>query len=99
MGIIGQRPESGVRISVERASTAAASPGPWRYEGTAATPEAEFPITATIDASGEVKVAVPSNAPGDLAEKIRLILRAVYKQKDGDERAPARKIVRWRAEK
>ena len=95
MGIIGQRPESGVRISVERAS---ASVAPWRYEGTAATPEAEFAVTATIDAAGEVKVTVPPDAPGDLAEKVRLILRAVYKQKDKGDRAPARKIVRWRGE-
>ena len=96
MGIIGQRPESGVRISVERSAQAKA---PWDYTGTATTPEAEFPLRATIDAAGDVKVTIGAGAPPDLAEKIRLILRAAHKHTAAGGAAPARKIVRWRAEK
>jgi len=37
--------------------------------------------------------------PGDLAEKVRLIVRTVYRQAKADDQAPAWRIVRWRGEK
>ena len=94
MGIVGDRPESGIRIRVERG--AAVSP-PFRYRGTATTPEEDFAIEATVDAKGEVTVHVGQGAPSELAEKVRLILRAAVRQArtDGDG-TPARTIVRWR---
>jgi len=96
MGIVGGKPESGVRIALERPAGAP----PWRYEGTVATPEAEHPLVAVIDAAGDVRVDLAPSAPSELSEKVRLILRTVYKQSksDGDV-APARKIVRWRADR
>ena len=35
----------------------------------------------------------------DLAEKVRLIVRTVYRQAKADDEAPAWRIVRWRGEK
>ena len=35
----------------------------------------------------------------DLAEKVRLIVRTVYRQAQADDEAPAWRIVRWRGEK
>jgi hypothetical protein len=94
MGIVGDRPESGVRIAVERDARGGS---PWRYEGTATTPDDAYPVHATIDAGGEVTVETAPGAPPDLAEKVRLILRTVVRQAKTDGNGtPARKIVRWR---
>ena len=98
MGIIGTKPETGVRIDVERPQ---AGGPPWRYQGKATTADAEYPLGATIEASGEVSVELASVARGnvaDLAEKIRLILRSTYKHADGDGIPPPRRIQRWRAD-
>ena len=95
MGIIGHKPESGVRIDVERSH---GDGPPWRYRGTAATAEADFPVAATIDAAGEVRVELAGAAPGELAEKIRLILRAAHKHAADDGLPPPRRIQRWRPE-
>ncbi len=95
MGIIGQKPETGIRIDVERPQ---AGGPPWRYRGTATTADAEFPVAATITLAGEVQVELASVAPGELAEKIRLILRAVHKHAAEDGIPPARRIQRWRAD-
>ena len=95
MGIIGQRPETGVRLDVERPQ---AGGPPWRYAGTAATAEGEVPVTATVDAAGEVQVELGGPGAGELAEKIRLIVRAVYKHAAQDGMPPARRIQRWRAD-
>jgi hypothetical protein len=98
MGIIGHKPETGIRIDVERPQ---AGGPPWRYRGTATTAEAEFPVGATIEASGDVKVELAGAAAAsgaDLAEKIRLILRAVHKHAAQDGLPPARRIQRWRAD-
>jgi hypothetical protein len=93
MGIVGDRPESGIRIAVERAQGGP----PWCYEGTATTPGEDFALAATIDAHGEVVVEVGPGAPPELAEKVRLILRAVVRQATADGAGePARKVVRWR---
>ena len=47
----------------------------------------------------DVVVQAGGGAPGDLAEKVRLIVRAAYRQAKADGQAPARRIVRWRGEK
>jgi hypothetical protein len=94
MGIVGDRPESGVRIALERPR---AGGPPWRYAGTATTPAEEFELTGTIDGAGQVTVEVAAGAPPDLAERVRLMLRAALRQAKADGAgAPARKVVRWR---
>jgi hypothetical protein len=100
--IAGERPETGVRILVERDKTR--EEPPWRYVGAAHVPEASFPVSVVVDASGEVTVTIAPSADGgaappDLAEKVRLIVRTVYRQAKADGEAPAWRIVRWRGEK
>jgi hypothetical protein len=89
MGIVSEKPESGVRIAVERPTVGGA---PWRYHGAATTTKAAYAIVATIDASLEVTVEIAADAPPDLAEKVRLLLRAAARASS----PPPRKIVRWR---
>jgi hypothetical protein len=104
VAIAGDRPETGVRIQIERDKSR--EEAPWSYSGAAHVPEASFPVTVVVDAAGEVTVAIASSAgperaepPADLAEKVRLIVRTVYRQAKADDEAPAWRIVRWRGEK
>ena len=94
VAIAGERPETGVRIMLER--DGAKNDPPWNYRGAAHVPDASYPCSVEVSAAGEVTVGLASG-PSDLPEKIRLIVRAVYRQADGD--APAWRIVRWRADK
>jgi hypothetical protein len=95
VGIVGGRPESGVRVDVERAREPAQAP--WRYEGEAATPEAAHRVAVVVEAGGAVSVELPPEAPAGLAEKVRLIVRAAWKHAHDDGAPPPRRIVRWRA--
>ncbi|HZU81959.1 MAG TPA: hypothetical protein VE987_03535 [Polyangiaceae bacterium] len=95
MSIVGDRPETGVRVVVER--PAGGGP-PWRYEGEAVTAGGRFPLAATIDAQGQVTVAVQPGAPDGLAAKARLILRAAYKHAADDASPPPRRLARWRSD-
>jgi hypothetical protein len=97
MAIAGERPETGVRIIVERDKTR--EDPPWTYAGAAHLPEASFPMSAIVDAEGNVTVSLAPDAPADLAERVRLIVRAVYRQAKADDEAPAWRIQRWRGEK
>ena len=81
-----------MRIAIERPRDGGP---PWRYEGHAHTPDASAPIGVVVAADGAVDV----DAPPDLAEKIRLIVRTAFKQAASDGEPPARRIVRWRGEK
>jgi hypothetical protein len=98
MGIVGEHPESGVRIDVQRARLGGP---PWRYEGEAVTPAERFPLRAVVEADGSVTVelgveATPARSP--LAEKVRLMMRAAWKHGQESATAPPRRIVRWRPE-
>ena len=92
MAIASDRPESGVRIAIERPRDGGP---PWKYEGAAHTPDASTPIRVVVHEDGMVDV----EAPPALTEKIRLIVRTAWKQAKSDDEAPARRIVRWRGEK
>jgi hypothetical protein len=98
MGIVGDRPETGVRIDVERARD---GEPPWRYAGQAVTPESTFGLEATVGADGTVGVALAAGAPPGLADKVRLLLRAAWKHADELESgaSPPRHIVRWRPDR
>jgi hypothetical protein len=109
MTIVGDRPESGVRIDVERPLSGGP---PWRYEGEAVTPHARFRMSAVVRADGDVTVEVSDTAAGvrqslaELAERLRRMMRAAWKHASEDaldaESAgpppPPRRIVRWRPE-
>jgi hypothetical protein len=99
VAIIGERPETGVRIAIERPREGGP---PWSYAGAAVLPDASYPLLVTVSAEGEVGVELAVTAegvaaPADLAEKVRLIVRTVYRQAKADDEAPAWRIVRWRA--
>jgi hypothetical protein len=102
MPIVGPRPESGVRVDVERPLQGGP---PWRYAGHVATPDAAFAVEATLGEDGSADVSLPPEAPGGLDEKVRLLLRAAFKhahgppgEGQGERRPPPRRIVRWRPE-
>jgi hypothetical protein len=98
--IVGERPLTGVRIAIERPRDSGPS---WNYEGSAFLPEASLAATVTVTDDGDVEVALVGERgqppPPDLAEKIRLIVRTVWKQARADGEPPAFRIVRWRADK
>lgn len=96
MGIIGEHPESGLRIDISREREGGP---PWRYVGDAVTPDARWAMRAVVEADGTVTVELEDPVPG-VAEKARLIVRAAYKHaREIDEHAaPPRRIQRWRAE-
>lgn len=101
MSIVGDRPESGVRIVLERPREGGP---PWVYGGEAQVPDGAFALSVTIDDAGTVVVTFgeplgtsSDRAPEpDLAERVRLLVRTVYKQYKADGEPPARRIVRWR---
>ena len=95
MPIVGPRPESGVRVAVERSLEGGP---PWRYAGEAATPEASHPVEATVDEAGRVTVTLGPGAPESLGARVRTLLQAACKNACDDGRAPPRRIVRWRPE-
>ncbi|MDB4942789.1 MAG: hypothetical protein JWP97_2323 [Labilithrix sp.] len=101
MAILGERPETGVRIAIERDKHA--DDGPWTYAGTATLPAARHPVRVSVSEAGEVTVSLDgaeetgAPPPPDLAERVRLIVRTVYRQAKADGEAPAWRIVRWRA--
>lgn len=98
MPIVGDHPEHGLRFVLERGPEGP----PWDYRGSAFTKDDAFPLEARVEADGTVSVtgATDARAPSDLAEKTRLLLRALWKQAKADgERGPPKKIVRWRGEK
>jgi hypothetical protein len=102
VAIVGERPETGVRIAIERPREGGP---PWAYAGSASLPDASFPVRVTVSDAGDVDVALSgadeggAAPPSDLAEKIRLIVRTAYRQAKSDGEPPAFRIVRWRADK
>ena len=102
MPIASDRPETGVRIKIER--DPARAEAPYAYAGAAHVPEASFPVAVVVDGAGQVTVTVEpasdgTRPPPDLAEKVRLLVRTTYRQAQADGAAPAWRIVRWRGEK
>jgi hypothetical protein len=100
--IAGDRPETGVRIVIERDKSRVEPP--WPYAGAAHVPSASFPVAVTVQADGTVDVEVSQTPDGlppppDLATQVRLIVRTVYRQAKAEDEAPAWRIVRWRGEK
>ena len=93
MGIVGEHPESGVRVEVARPREGGP---PWRYEGALATAAARFALVAVVAEDRAVDLALDGLAPAGLAEQARLLVRAACRRGDDDEAAPPRRIVRWR---
>lgn len=92
MPIASDRPETGVRIAIER--DARQNDPPWTYRGSVHLPDRSIPLEVVVGGDGAVSVALEE---AELAEKVRLIVRTVVRQAEGDP--PAWRIVRWRGEK
>ena len=100
MAIVGDHPESGVRFVLERPRQTEEPAGPWVYRGDAFTPEARFSLEVEVAQDGAVRVTGSGDLPAPIAEKVRLLFRALYKQAKSDAGGePPRKVVRWRGEK
>jgi hypothetical protein len=95
MTIVGERPETGVRVELERDE---APDPPWEYRGEVVTPDARFEITVAISAEGEVRVALAADAPPGLAEKLRLLARTLWRHAQAEGAPPPRRLLRWRPE-
>lgn len=101
MAIGGDRPESGVRVTVERPRDQGT---PWTYTGAAHLPDRSFPLRVVVSEEGAVEVDLGAGEGGApppryLAEKVRLIVRTAFRQAKADGEAPAWRIVRWRGER
>jgi hypothetical protein len=94
MPITGSHPEKGIRIELTLGKNAAARD---RYAGVIVTPDTEFAIEVILEDSGEVSVT--SDAPADLAEKTRLIVRTAARHAAAEKSRLPRHIVRWRGDK
>jgi hypothetical protein len=95
MGIVSPYPESGVRVEATRA----AEGPPWEYAGEAVVPDARFPLKVVVSEDGGVAVELPTGAPGGLAERVRLIVRAAFRHARDEGAPPPRRLLRWRAER
>jgi hypothetical protein len=93
MGIVGDRPETGVRIDVSRPQDGGP---PWQYRGEAVTAGARFGLMGTISEAGFVTVELETGAPAGMAERARLLLKAAWKHATDEHSPPPRRIVRWR---
>jgi hypothetical protein len=97
MPIIGEFPEAGIRVEIERSRE---GDPPWTYRGQAVTPIARWEMTAVVSAAGAVEVTMPAGAPDGTADRVRRIVRSSWKHaQDEGSRAPPRRIVRWRVDR
>ena len=99
MGIIGDRPESGFRVELERPVDAAVATGPLRYAGAVVTPSERFALEVVVEPDGAVTVTMKDGAAADLVEPVRLLVRAAVKHARAEGADPPRRIVRWRADR
>jgi len=95
MPIVGDRPERGIRVHLERVPDLGP---PWKYHGAAVTPVARFELTISLSADGVVHVDLAPDAPAGVAEKLYLLGRVLLKHARADGAPPPRRLVRWRAQ-
>ena len=94
MAIVGDIPEGGIRVALERPRIGGP---PWVYRGEAVTPSSRHAITATVSSEGDVGVELPGEPPAGLEKRVRLMLRAAWKHASADGAPPPSRIARWRA--
>jgi hypothetical protein len=87
---------AGLHIELERPNSNADGAG-WSYAGHVTRGDARVVVSATVATDGAVDVTCED---ATLRERVRLLLRACYKQSVSEGlAAPPRKIVRWREER
>jgi hypothetical protein len=90
MAIVGEAPTHGVRLRL------VLQRGERRYEGTATTPRAQWGVRAEVNE--ESAVDVQTDAPGEIAEWIRRVVRIAARGAAAEKLALPRVIQRWRAD-
>src|SRR5271156_1702788 len=101
MGIVGDRPEDGLRVSLERPREGGP---PWVYRGEVVMPTGRFETHAVVTADGATTVTVTAGGGGDerlaerLAHRVKLLLRSAWKHAHADQSPPPSRLVRWRTE-
>ena len=84
-------------LKVELSRDARTLTAPFTYAGTVHRGTEKIQVEAVLHADGAVTVTA---ADKDVAERIRLLIRAVHKQTQAEGLpTPPRKIVRWREER
>jgi hypothetical protein len=87
---------AGLHIELVRPNTGDAVAG-WSYAGHVTRGDERVAVSATVAKDGAVEVTCDD---ATLRERVRLLLRACYKQSVSEGLvAPPRKIVRWREER
>jgi hypothetical protein len=89
VSIVGERPETGMRLKLVLDATKRV------YEGTATTPDAQWAVRVDLDLEGDV--SVETKAPSDVAEYTRRVVRIAAKNAKADGVGVPRTIQRWRA--
>ena len=89
MGIVSERPSAGMRLRLvlDRSRKF--------YEGTATTPDAQWPVRAELDDAGDV--TLETTAPAEIAEYTRRVVRIAARAAKTDGTGVPRVIQRWRA--
>jgi hypothetical protein len=87
VSIVGERPETGLRLRLvlDRSKDF--------YEGTATTPDEQWAVRVDL----ESEVTVKTEAPADVAEYTRRVVRIAAKNAKQDGVGVPRTIQRWRA--
>ncbi len=94
MPIVGGLPQSGFRIDLQRSENNEG--GTWLYRGTVTTSLEIMPAELQIDGGGQVTIT--TNMTDELRERIRLLIRSIWRHAEGEKRPPPRRIQRWRPE-
>ena len=87
MSIVGERPESGMRLKLVLDASKRV------YEGTATTPDQQWVVRVDLDGD----VSVKTDAPEEVAEYTRRVVRVAAKNAKADGVGVPRTIQRWRA--
>jgi hypothetical protein len=97
MPIVGDHPETGFRVVLERPH---GDDAPFEYAGFVFLPQGKHTARVVVDGQGEVTVVL-DDAPAALRDKVRLLVRSICKsaRADDDGAPPPRRITRWRGEK
>ena len=88
---VSSHPASARRLEIAPAQSFAP---PYRYEGFAFTPKEKHRLVVDVLADGTVDVA--GDAPDDIQEKTRLLMRMFVRHAESEGTAPPRRILRWR---
>jgi hypothetical protein len=86
MAIVGDRPSRGVRVRLLLKAG--------HYEGAAMTPAHRWEMRAEVD--DEANVMMTTDAPSEVAEYARRVIRIAVKEARKDGRALPRVLQRWR---